>query len=94
MNNVGTYILKKVRTIQISGGHWRAEWGDDSDLQGAAKDDQKKMNLCFYQKLYCLAKNLSRPPSQTHTPVNKIQNQPCRKYCGFYKLLGYQYIYP
>lgn len=65
----------KESTPQTSEGHWSAEKEDDSDSRGAAKDDQKEMNLCICQEFLCLAQNIPSPPSQTYYLVNKRQKQ-------------------
>lgn len=67
--------LKKESKLRISEGYWKAEWENDSNLQGVAEDDPKEENFWVYQEPLCLAQNIPRPPSQTYSPVNKRQKQ-------------------
>lgn len=42
--------LKEKSKLHILGKHGKAEWEDDPNLQGAAKDDQKLENSHVYQE--------------------------------------------
>jgi len=41
---------RKKNKLHILGKHGKAEWEDDPNLQGAAKDDQKLENSRVYQE--------------------------------------------
>ena len=73
---LATTFKRKKSKLHISGRHGKAEWEDDSHLQGAAKDDQKSENSRAYQEPLSWFQRSPGPHLKLTLLLTKSKNKP------------------